>query len=92
MIHQREKDVGDMTPSGTPFLPYATMFKLDGPDSAVVECVACRAQFPLSDLLQSELEENCCPKCHTSARAYWHSRLHRPVPDDPASTDKQESD
>ncbi len=31
---------------GPPFVPYATMIKLDGPDSSTVKCVACGAMFP----------------------------------------------
>ena len=80
MIHRRGKEVDMVMCLDDPFIPYATMFKLDGPDSSVVECVACNVQFPLSDLLGSELEENHCPKCRNYASSYWRRFRHRVVP------------
>lgn len=80
MIHRRGKEVDMVMCSDGPFLPYATMFKLDEPDSSTVECVACQAQFPLSDLLGGELEENNCPKCRNYADSYWRRFRHRAVP------------
>jgi uncharacterized paraquat-inducible protein A len=65
---------------GPPFVPYATMFKVDGPDSNIVGCVACPAKFPLPDLLSGKLKEYQCPKCHTHTLAHWHKIPHRAVP------------
>jgi hypothetical protein len=79
MIHTRGRKVGAAMPDG-PFVPLATMFKLDGPDSSTVECIACHAQFPLADLLQGELEEDMCPKCRNRADVYWKRFAHRVVP------------
>jgi hypothetical protein len=80
MIHRRGKEAGAVVYLDDPFIPYATMFKLDGQDSDTVECIACSAQFPLSDLLGSELEENHCPKCRNYADSYWRRFRHRAVP------------
>lgn len=80
MIHRRGKDSDATMCSDEPFVPYATMFKLDRPDSGTVECVACSAQFSLSDLLQGELEENICPRCRNDAATYWRRFRHRVVP------------
>jgi len=80
VIHRRGRNADVTMYNEGPFIPYATMFKLDSPDSQTVECVACQAQFPLSDLLQCELEEYFCPKCHSHAAAYWRRFRHRPVP------------
>ncbi len=80
MIHRRGREVGLMDFPDERFVPFATMFKLDGPDSSTVECVACRAQFPLTDLLHGELEEDACPKCRKCADIYWQPHRHRVVP------------
>ena len=80
MIHRRGKKADAIVCPDDPFIPYATMFKLDGPDSNTVECIACSAQFPLSDLLGCELEEDQCPKCHNHAARYWRRFRHRAVP------------
>ena len=80
MIHRRGREVDPvMDLPDEPFVPYATMFKLGHPDSSTVECVACRAQFPLADLLQGELEEDMCPKCRKCADIYWQRLRHRAV-------------
>ena len=62
------------------FLPWNTMFKLDRPDGGTVECVACRAQFPLADLLAGELEEDSCPTCKSHTSTYWTRFRLRAVP------------
>jgi hypothetical protein len=81
VIHRRGKDVDIvMDYPDEPFVPWATMFKLDRPDGNVVECVACRAMFLRSDLMDGELEENHCPRCNTSASEHWRGRPHRIVP------------
>lgn len=80
MIHRRGREVDMIMCSDGPFLPYATMFKLFEIDSSAVECVACNAMFPLSDLLSGELEEDKCPKCHNHAAQYWRRFRHRVVP------------
>lgn len=64
-----------------PFVPYATMFKVSGPDSGTVECVSCHAVFPLEDLMDGELEEDECPVCDTSAEEYWDDKDHLQTPD-----------
>jgi len=81
MIHRRGKDADVvMDYPDEPFVPYATMFKLDRPDAGTVECVACNAMFPLVDLLSGELEEIHCPKCRSYAPTYWRRFRHRVVP------------
>ncbi len=65
---------------GLPFVPYATMFKLDGPDSSTVKCVACGTLFSLSDLLEGKLKEYQCPTCHKHTLKYWGNIPHRAVP------------
>lgn len=81
MIQRRGREVDlVMDYPDEPFVPFATMFKLDRPDGGTVECVACSAMFPLSDLLEGELEEDHCPKCRNHASSYWRRFRHRPVP------------
>ena len=81
MIHRRGRGTeGIMDSPDGPFVHFATMFKLDGPDSDTVKCIACQAQFPLSDLLDCELEEDQCPKCRNYADSYWRRFRHRAVP------------
>lgn len=77
-----------------PFTPYNTMFKLpvqgvdegwtDDPEFCgkrdTVLCVSCASSFPLTDLLEAELEENECPTCKVTSDQYWKGRLHRRVP------------
>lgn len=60
------------------FIAYGTMFKLEGPDSTLVECVQCGDLYPLKDLLEGELREDCCPNCGTTAERYWSNTEHRP--------------
>ena len=43
----------------------------------MVICVWCNAKFPLSDLLEGELEEEICPRCKTTAAEYWAHRPHQ---------------
>ncbi len=62
------------------FKPYATMFKSSHIDSTTVECVACQAMYPLSDLLSGELNEEDCPQCNTMASMYWFDKPHQPLP------------
>ncbi len=66
-------------PPSIPFVPLATMFKLGEPDSSTVECVKCKAMFPLSDILSGELEEDECPRCMTTVGMYWTGKPHRKV-------------
>ncbi len=80
MIHRRGEEVDMIMCLDDPFVPYATMFKLDEPDSNTVKCIACSALFALADLLGSELEEDKCPKCHNHAARYWRRFRHRTVP------------
>ncbi len=80
MIHRRGRETSMTDCPDEPFVPYATMFKLSEADSGTVECVACNAMFPLSDLLSGELEENHCPECRNYADSYWRRFRHRVVP------------
>jgi hypothetical protein len=70
------------------FEPFGTMFKIRPFEETIhrlrrpVECVHCAAVFPLSDLLEGELDEGCCPACHTIAEDYWKHRPHQEVPDE----------
>ena len=78
-----------------PFVPYRTMFKLpvlgqtrgwkalpsSAPVRAHVLCVKCGKAFLLTDLLDSELEEDACPHCTTTADEYWDGTPSRPVPE-----------
>ena len=70
----------DRVPAPTPFKPYATMFKSSHVDSTVVECVSCKTMYPLSDLLDGELNEEDCPHCEVTAAEHYADRPHQPLP------------
>lgn len=76
----RNRTMDDERDNLLPFHPYDTMFKLSGPDSLTVECIACRAMYPLQDLLEGELNEEDCPSCHTTASMYWAGKTHQTTP------------
>lgn len=67
----------DDLPPPIPFVPVDTMFKLDGPDSTTVRCIACDHPYPLSDLTEGELEEDRCPACKTPSEVYWQGKARR---------------
>ena len=70
-------------PPPEPFIPYATIFKLEPPGEAArktVRCLECHAPYLLSDLLEGELNNDQCPTCKTWALQYFKSKPHRKVP------------
>lgn len=66
------------------FVEYGTLFKLEHPSETtvctLVYCLNCGAPFPLSDLMEGELEENVCPSCKMTAAEYFQGKPHRRVP------------
>jgi hypothetical protein len=77
-------DLSDVVlPQSEPFVPYATMFKLDPPGAEVrsfVHCVSCKARFPLNDILDGDLNDDQCPTCGRWALDYWKTTVTRKVP------------
>jgi hypothetical protein len=77
-------DLSDITlPQPEPFVPYATMFKLDLPGESsrnFVYCLSCKTRFSLNDLIDGELNDDQCPTCGRWALDYWKTTVTRKVP------------
>lgn len=68
------------------FVPYCTIFKLEGESATVpgkrpVVCQNCGAAFVLEELLTGELREEQCPACEMTGWEYYAGKPHREVPD-----------
>lgn len=70
-------------PPPEPFVPYATIFKMNRPGEdarKTVSCLDCAATFPLSDIFEGELNEEQCPACGRWALDFWQKTPTQRVP------------
>jgi DNA-directed RNA polymerase subunit RPC12/RpoP len=75
-------DPFEQLPPAEPFVPFATIFKLDPPGESprnTVRCLSCGEQYPLTDLLEGELNDDQCPECGRWALDYWRDKIYRSV-------------